>query len=202
MNETKDGVHTDAHGVNRCWWCVGDALYETYHDTQWGFPIFDDNRLFEDLCLDGFQAGLSWRTILHRRKGFRKAFAGFDPKKVAAFDEKDVRRLLKDEGIIRNNLKIRAAINNAGKFLTLAETHGSYNNFLQQFKPKRKIVYKTIENMPAITSDSEALSKELKNLGFKFVGPTTCYAHMQSLGIVNDHIKSCFRYEEIEKMSV
>ena len=186
----------------RCPWNANDPLMIKYHDTEWGVPVSDDKKQFEHHLMEVFQAGLSWRTILHRREGFRKAFAGFDPKKVAAFDAKDVKRLLKDEGIIRNNQKIRAAINNAGKFLELAETHGSYNNFLQQFKPKRKIVYKTIENMPAVTPESEAMSKELKKLGFQFVGPITCYAHMQSVGIVNDHIKSCFRYKELEKMSV
>ena len=164
-------------------------------------PVRDDKVQFEHHLLEIFQAGLSWRTILHRREGFRKAFAGFDPKKVARFSEKDVKRLLDDEGIIRNKQKIRAAINNAEKFLTLAKTYGSFDNFLQQFKPKLKIVYKTEENIPAVTPESEALSKELKNLGFQFVGPITCYAHMQSVGIVNDHIKSCFRFDEIETLS-
>ena len=187
---------------DRCPWNANDPQMIEYHDTEWGVPVKDDRIQFEHHLMEIFQAGLSWRTILHRREGFRKAFAGFDPKKVAAFGEKDVRRLLKDEGIIRNNQKIRAAINNACKFLELAETHGSYNNFLQQFKPKRKIVYKSVENMPAVTPESDALSRELKKLGFQFVGPITCYAHMQSVGIVNDHIKSCFRYVEVEKMSV
>jgi len=184
----------------RCPWNANHPQMIEYHDTVWGVPVRDDKIQFEHHLMEIFQAGLSWRTILHRREGFRKAFAGFDPKKVASFTEKDVKRLLDDEGIIRNNLKIRAAINNAGKFLTLAETHDCYNNFLQQFKPKLKIVYKTLEEMPAVTPESEALSKELKNLGFKFVGPTTCYAHMQSVGIVNDHINSCFRFAEIEKL--
>ena len=186
----------------RCPWNANDPQMIEYHDTEWGVPVGDDRVQFEHHLMEIFQAGLSWRTILHRREGFRKAFADFDVEKVATFGEKDVRRLLNDERIIRNNQKIRAAINNAGKFLMLAETHGSYNNFLQQFKPKLKIVYKTVEDMPAVTAESEALSKELKKLGFQFVGPVTCYAHMQSVGIVNDHIKSCFRFNEIEKMLV
>ena len=185
----------------RCPWNANDPQMIKYHDTEWGVPVADDKIQFEHHLMEIFQAGLSWRTILHRREGFRKAFAGFDPKKVAAFGEKNVQRLLDDEGIIRNNQKIRAAINNAGKFLTLAKIHDSYNNCLQQFKPKLKIVYKTVENMPAVTAESEALSRELKNLGFQFVGPITCYAHMQSVGIVNDHIESCFRFDEIENLS-
>lgn len=185
----------------RCAWNANDSQMIEYHDTEWGMPVRDDKVQFEHHLLEIFQAGLSWRTILHRREGFRKAFAGFDPKKVARFSEKDVKRLLNDEGIIRNKQKIRAAINNAEKFLTLAKTHGSFNNFLQQFKPKLKIVYKTEENIPAVTPESEALSKELKNLGFQFVGPITCYAHMQSVGIVNDHIVRCFRFDEIENLS-
>ena len=183
----------------RCPWNANDPQMIKYHDTEWGVPVADDKIQFEHHVMEIFQAGLSWRTILHRRDGFRNAFAGFDPKKVAAFGEKDVKRLLDDEGIIRNNQKIRAAINNADKFLTLAKTHGSYNNFLRQFKPKLKIVYKTEEKIPSVTIESEALSKELKKLGFQFVGPITCYAHMQSVGIVNDHIESCFRFVEIEK---
>ena len=185
----------------RCPWPTNDPLMIGYHDKEWGVPTKDDIRQFEHHLLEIFQAGLSWRTILHRREQFRKAFAGFDPVKVAKFGEKDVQKLLNNEGIIRNNLKIRAAINNADKFLKLAETHGSYYDLLLQFKPKLKSAFKTIEEMPAETPESAALSKELKSLGFKFVGPTTCYAHMQSVGIVNDHLVSCFRYSEIEKMT-
>ena len=172
-----------------------------YHDKEWGVPAKDDRIQFEHHLLEIFQAGLSWRTIVHRREEFRNAFAGFDPAKVAKFGEKDVQKLLNNEGIIRNNLKIRAAINNAGKFLKLAETHDSYYDFLLQFKPKLKSAFKTIAEMPAETPESAALSKELKLLGFKFVGSITCYAHMQSVGIVNDHLVSCFRYREIEKMT-
>ncbi len=185
----------------RCPWPTNDPLMIEYHDKEWGVPTKDDIRQFEHHLLEIFQAGLSWRTILHRREGFRKAFAGFDPVKVAKFGEKDVQKLLKNEGIIRNNLKIRSAINNADKFLKLAETYGSYYEFLQQFKPKLKSSFKTVEELPPETSESAALSKELKSLGFKFVGPTTCYAHMQSVGIVNDHLVSCFRYREIERMT-
>ena len=183
----------------RCPWNANDPLMIEYHDKEWGVPVKDDRVQFEHHLLEVFQAGLSWRTILHRREGFRKAFAGFDPVKVAKFGEKDVQKLLNNEGIIRNNLKIRSAINNADKFLKLAETHGSFYNFLLQFKPKLKSAFKTIAEMPAETPESAALSKELKLLGFKFVGSITCYAHMQSVGIVNDHLVSCFRYMEIER---
>jgi len=183
----------------RCPWPTNDPQMIEYHDNEWGVPAKNDRIQFEHHLLEIFQAGLSWRTILHRREEFRKAFAGFDHVKVAKFGEKDVQKLLNNEGIIRNNLKIRAAINNADKFLELAETHGSYYDFLLQFKPKLKSAFKTIEEMPAETPESAALSKELKLLGFKFVGSITCYAHMQSVGIVNDHLVSCFRYMEIER---
>lgn len=184
----------------RCSWPSNDPLMEEYHDNEWGVPSKDDIHQFEHHILEVFQAGLSWRTILHRREGFRKAFAGFDPKKVSQFGDTDIERLLADVGIIRNNLKIRAAINNASRFLEVISEHGSYYNFLLQFRPKNLPIYNDLSELPAETAESAALSKELKNLGFKFVGPTTCYAHMQSVGIVNDHIKSCFRYKEIEKM--
>ena len=185
----------------RCPWPTDDTLMIEYHDKEWGVPAKNDIQQFEHHLLEIFQAGLSWRTILHRRDRFRKAFAGFDPAKVAKFGEKDVQKLLDNEGIIRNNLKIRAAINNADEFLKVAETHGSFYDFLLQFKPKLKSAFKTIEKLPSETAESAALSKELKSLGFKFVGPTTCYAHMQSVGIVNDHLVRCFRYGEIEKMT-
>lgn len=184
----------------RCPWPSDDLLMIEYHDKEWGVPSKDDIHQFEHHLLEVFQAGLSWRTILHRREGFRKAFAGFDPIKVSKFGDKDIERLLADVEIIRNNLKIHSAINNASRFLEVVEEHGSFYNFLLQFKPKNLPIYDDLSQLPAETPESAALSKELKNLGFKFVGPTTCYAHMQSVGIVNDHIKSCFRYKEIEKM--
>ena len=184
----------------RCPWPSNDKLMIEYHDKEWGVPSKDDIHQFEHHLLEVFQAGLSWRTILYRREGFRKAFGGFNPKKVSQFGDKDIKRLLADKGIIRNNLKIRSAINNASRFLEVAEEHGSFYNFLLQFKPENLPIYDDLSQLPADTPESAALSKELKNLGFKFVGPTTCYAHMQSVGIVNDHIKSCFRYKEIENM--
>ena len=184
----------------RCPWPSNDKLMIEYHDKEWGVPSKDDIHQFEHHLLEVFQAGLSWRTILYRREGFRKAFGGFNPKKVSQFGDKDIKRLLADKGIIRNNLKIRSAINNASRFLEVAEEHGSFYNFLLRFKPENLPIYDDLSQLPADTPESAALSKELKNLGFKFVGPTTCYAHMQSVGIVNDHIKSCFRYKEIENM--
>ena len=184
----------------RCSWPSNDPLMKEYHDNEWGVPSKENIHQFEHHLLEVFQAGLSWRTILHRREGFRKAFAGFNPIKVSRFGDKDIERLLADVGIIRNNQKIRAAINNASRFLEVVEEHGSFHNFLLRFKPKNLPVYDDLSQLPAVTPESVALSKELKNLGFKFVGPTTCYAHMQSVGIVNDHIKSCYRYKEIEKI--
>lgn len=185
--------------IARCGWCGDDELYIRYHDEEWGVPVRDDRRLFEFLILEGAQAGLSWITILRKRENYRVAFADFDPEKIARFDEKDMERLLANPGIIRNRLKIAAAVTNARVFLETVERHGSFSQYLWGFvdgKPIRN-ARKTLADIPAATPLAERISKELKRLGFKFVGPTIVYAHMQATGMVNDHLTSCFRYRQV-----
>ncbi|MCH8345187.1 MAG: DNA-3-methyladenine glycosylase I [Planctomycetes bacterium] len=193
MNHPKDELHTDAHGVTRCWWCVGDSLYEAYHDTEWGFPAVDDNRLFENICLDGFQAGLSWLTILRKRESFRAAFAGFDIERVARFNKRTVDRLLRDAGIIRHRGKIEAAINNARHAIELIEEFGSLAAYVWRYEPSPRARTKAVTRatMPATSPESVALSKDLKRRGWSFVGPTTLYAFMQAMGLVDDHLSGC-----------
>jgi DNA-3-methyladenine glycosylase I len=184
----------------RCSWCEGDDLYINYHDKEWGTPVHDDNKHFEFLVLESFQAGLSWRTILKKRENFRKAFDGFDPKKVAKYDKKRIEKLMKNAGIIRNQRKIEAAINNAIRFLEVQKEFGSFDKYIwgfTDFKPKRNS-WKRISQIPATTKLSDKISKDLKERGFKFVGSTIIYAHLQAIGIVNDHIVSCFRYQELK----
>jgi len=200
----KDGLIKGEDGKLRCWWQGGDPLYERYHDEEWGRPVDDNVRLYEKICLEGFQAGLSWYTILKRRESFRKAFAGFDYKKVAKFTEKDVVRLLKDEGIIRHRGKIEAAINNAQKVQEIIKEFGSLGAYFWQFEPEprtrpKRMDYATMKAMP-ITAESKALSKDLKKRGFKFVGATTMYAHMQAMGLVNDHLEGCHCREQVIKL--
>jgi DNA-3-methyladenine glycosylase I len=183
--------------IIRCNWVTkGDTLYEHYHDKEWGTPTHNDNALFEHLMLEVAQAGLSWSTILKKRENYRAAFAQFDPAKVAKFTSRDVERLLQDAGIIRNRLKINAAIVDAQQFLKIQEEFGSFDNYQKQFTPKHKTRRKG-SDIPAITAESEAFSKDLRKRGFKFLGPTTLYAHMQATGMVNDHITTCFRYNEL-----
>ena len=172
-----------------------------YHDKEWGVPVHDDRTHFEFLILEGAQAGLSWDTILKRREGYRKAFAGFDPKKVAKFGPKDVERLLADPGIIRNRLKVASTIANAKAFLEVQKEFGSFDKYVWQFvggKPKQN-KWKTMRDLPAKTRESEELSKDLIKRGFRFVGPTIIYAHMQACGMVNDHMVSCFRWKEVQR---
>ena len=189
------GLVRHADGVTRCWWPGVDPLYLRYHDEEWGRPIVDDTRLFEKICLEGFQAGLSWITILRKRENFRKAFAAFDPAKVARFTSRDVTRLLKDPGIVRHRGKIESAINNARRALELGDEFGSLSNYIWQFetdpadRPKR-ITADALKRM-ATSPASIALSKDLKKRGWTFVGPTTMYAFMQSMGLVNDHLDDC-----------
>ncbi len=184
---------------HRCGWCLGDPLYEAYHDNEWGVPIKDDDTLFEFLTLETFQAGLSWITILRKRENFRKAFNGFDYKKIALYDEAKYESLLQDEGIIRNKLKIRATITNARSFLKVQEDFGSFSNYIWRFVDSRPIKnkLKNYKDAPANTPLSDAISKDLKKRGFKFVGSTVVYAHMQATGMVNDHEVNCFRYHEV-----
>ena len=185
--------------IRRCGWCGEDALYVAYHDKEWGVPVHDDRRLFEFLILEGAQAGLSWITILRKRENYRQAFAGFDAGKVARFGARDVARLLADPGIVRNRLKVGAAISNAQRFLDVQEAFGSFDAYIWRFVDGRPIVnrWKTLKQVPASTQASDALSHDLKQRGFKFVGSTICYAHMQATGMVNDHLVGCFRHGEI-----
>ena len=183
----------------RCEWAGSDPLYHDYHDNEWGVPEHNDQKLFEMLILEGAQAGLSWITILKKRENYRKAFDNFDPVKVAEYTETKIRKLLNNDGIVRNKLKVNAAVQNAGGFLEIQKEFDSFDAYIWQFvggKP-RKNVFKHLKNLPAKTPESEAMSKDLLKRGFKFVGPTICYAFMQAVGIVNDHVVSCFRYDEV-----
>ena len=184
----------------RCDWAGKDPIYIAYHDREWGVPVHDDRLLFEFLVLEGAQAGLSWLTILKKRENFRRAFAGFEPAKVARFDRRKVARLLEDAGIIRNRLKIESAITNARAFLKVQREFGSFDAYQWTFvggKPRRNR-WRRIEEVPAHTPESDALRRDLRERGFRFVGPTICYAHMQAVGMVNDHLTGCFRYRAIQ----
>jgi len=183
----------------RCPWSGTDPLYVKYHDTEWGVPLHDDPKLFEFLLLDGFQAGLSWITILKKRSRYRKAFDNFKAKKIAAYDSDKVKALLSDKGIIRNKLKIEAAIQNAKLFLAVQKEFESFDNYIWQFTGGQTIknAWRTLAEVPAWTRASAAMSADLKKRGFKFVGPTICYAFMQAAGMVNDHLVDCFRYHEV-----
>ena len=186
----------------RCEWAGTDPLYIAYHDNEWGVPVHDDRMLFEMLILDGAQAGLSWITILRKRENYRKAYDNFDLRKIAEYDEQKVIELLANAGIIRNRRKIDASIQNAKAFLTIQEEFGSFDAYIWQFVGgKTKVnAWKSLAELPAKTLESEAMSKDLVQRGFKFVGPTICYAFMQAAGMVNDHIVDCFRYNEILKI--
>lgn len=184
----------------RCWWCGDDPLYVKYHDTEWGVPEFGSVRLFEKLALEGFQSGLSWITILRKREQFRTAFRGFDPARIARFDERDVARLLEDVGIVRHRGKIEAVINNARAFLELESREGSLARFVWGFAPSSRAPLRRRQDIAAQTAESSAMSKELKRRGWKFVGPTTAYAFFQAMGLVNDHLAGCFRHSEIERI--
>ena len=188
--------------TKRCEWCTGTDLMTEYHDTEWGVPVHDDAKLFEFLILDAFQAGLSWLTILKKRGNFKKAFDNFNYRKIALYDTKKINSLLQDEGIIRNKLKVNAAVINARAFLEIQREFGSFDKYIWQFsggKPVRN-KWKSIKQIPPRTEQSDAMSKDLKERGFKFVGSTICYAFMQAAGMVNDHLDYCYRYREINKM--
>ncbi len=201
MARLADGLVRDASGAARCWWCGDDALYTTYHDTEWGFPVVDDVRLFEKVCLEGFQAGLAWITILRKRENFRDAFGGFDIERVAAMGKRDVTRLLKNEGIIRHRGKIEATINNAGRAIELADEFGTLAAYFWAHEPEAKSRPRRVtrSNIPPTSPESTAISKDLKKRGWKFVGPTTVYAFMQAMGLVNDHIHGCATGVKVEK---
>ncbi|MGH9039780.1 MAG: DNA-3-methyladenine glycosylase I [Acidimicrobiia bacterium] len=187
------GVVAGDDGQRRCGWCTTAPDYVAYHDLEWGRPVVDDVRLYEKLCLEGFQSGLSWLTILRKREGFRAAFAGFKPEAVAAFGPGDVERLMSDAGIVRHRGKIEAAVANARATLAAQERHGSLAALVWSFEPPRKrTAPKWLGDLAAVTPESTALAKALHRIGFRFVGPTTAYAAMQSLGLVNDHLAGCF----------
>ena len=186
----------------RCGWAESDSEMTAYHDNVWGVPVRDDPTIFEFLVLEGAQAGLSWATILKRWDGYRNGFANFDVEKVARFGKRDVNRLLKDTGIIRNRLKVESTISNAQRFIEVQEEFGTFSEYIWGFvdgTPKQNR-WKTMKQLPAETKESKALSKDLKQRGFKFVGPTICYAHMQATGMVNDHLVECFRHTPIKRM--
>ena len=185
----------------RCTWPGQDELMTIYHDSEWGVPVHDDKKHFEFLVLDAFQAGLSWRTILYRREGFRKAFADFEVEKVAKFTEKKLEKLMLNEGIIRNHLKIWGTVKNAKTFIQIKKEFGSFDKYIWQFTKNKTIKnkWKTMKDIPATSKESDAMSKDMKKRGFTFVGSTICYAYMQAAGMVNDHLTGCFRYKGIKK---
>ncbi|HAK59571.1 MAG TPA: DNA-3-methyladenine glycosylase I [Nitrospiraceae bacterium] len=188
--------------TTRCEWAGADPLYHAYHDTEWGVPIHDDRALFEFLILEGMQAGLSWLTILKKRENFRKAFDDFDATKIALYGAGKIQELLGDKGIIRNRLKIESTVKNAQAFLRVQKELGTFNDYLWQFVDNRPIqnAWKSLKQIPPTTTRSDALSKDLKQKGFSFVGSTICYAFMQAVGMVNDHIVDCFRYREVARL--
>lgn len=185
----------------RCSWCLKTENYMKYHDEEWGLPVHDDQKHFEFLVLEGAQAGLSWLTILNKREGYRKAFADFDPAKVARFTEAKCEKLLLDPGIVRNRLKVYGAVNNAKRFLEVQKEFGSFDKYIWSFVNGKPIVNKwnSLGQLAPTTKESDALSKDLIKRGFKFVGSTVIYSHMQACGLVNDHLTSCFRYKEVNK---
>ena len=188
--------------TKRCAWAGTDPLYVAYHDEEWGVPVHDDRRLFEFLILEGAQAGLSWSTILRKRDGYRRAFDGFDPFKVVRYEERKKAALLADAGIVRNRAKIESAIKNAKAFLKVQEEFGSFDEYQWRFVDGRPIQNqrRAIGNIPARTAESDAMSEDLKSRGFSFVGSTIIYAHMQAVGMVNDHLVACFRHREVAKL--
>ena len=189
--------------ITRCTWPGEDPLYVAYHDKEWGVPEHDDEALFEKLILDGAQAGLSWITILRKRDGYRKAFDNFDAEKMARYSEKKIEQLLQDPGIVRNKLKVTSAVTNAQAFLKLKDEGRSFDDYLWQFVGGKTIQnnWSGLKQLPASTPESDAMSKDLKKRGFKFVGSTICYAFMQAVGMVNDHVVTCFRHEECRKLA-
>lgn len=188
----------------RCDWCGNDPLYVEYHDNEWGVPVFDDAKLFEFLILETFQAGLSWITVLKKRENFRAAFDEFNYKKIATYNEAKFNELLNNKGIIRNKLKIKATISNAIAFMEIQKEFGSFSAYIWKFTNGKPLInkHKTLSEAPATTALSEIISKDLKIRGFKFVGSTVIYAHMQATGMVNDHVTTCFRYKEVNQLNI
>lgn len=197
------GLVVGDDGITRCWWSGEDRLYRSYHDDEWGRPQDDDAALFEKICLEGFQSGLSWLTILRKRDNFRTAFAGFDPTLVAGFDDDDVERLMTDVGIVRNRAKILSTINNASRCLDLIQEHGSLAAYVWSFEPAHEARPARLDHATLVTlgttPESKAMSKDMKRRGWSFVGPTTAYAAMQAMGLVNDHIEGCRARAEVDR---
>ncbi|MEX0942875.1 MAG: DNA-3-methyladenine glycosylase I [Pseudomonadales bacterium] len=193
-----------AKSISRCDWCGDDNLYVAYHDEEWGVPSRDDATLFEFLLLEGAQAGLSWITVLRKRENYREAFDGFDPEQIACYGKRKINRLLKNEGIIRNQLKIKSAITNAQRFLAMRDTGQSFSDFIWSFVDQVPLQnqYQSMAQVPATTPTSDAMSKALKKAGFSFVGSTICYAYMQSIGMVNDHLVTCHRHQACREMGI
>ena len=185
--------------ITRCEWCGDDPLYIRYHDEEWGMPGHNDRKLFEMLLLEGAQAGLSWITVLRKRENYRKAFSNFNPNKIARYDEKRIKELLNNPGIIRNRLKINAAIINAQCFLKVKKEFGTFDDYIWQFVNHEPVInkFKSLSELPATSEASETMSKDLKNRGFKFIGPTICYAFMKACGMGNDHVVNCYRYKQV-----
>ena len=203
MDPGRDGLLAGADGVPRCWWCVGDPLYERYHDLEWGRPVAEDRRIFEKLCLEGFQSGLSWLTILRKRDNFRKAFRSFDVDALARFNERSVDRLMGDPGIVRNRAKISATLNNAKRCIALAREVGSLAAHVWSFEPDERTRPSRLDwaalMQLGVSPETTALSKDLKRRGWSFVGPTTVYSAMESIGLVNDHVDGCHIRVEVEE---
>ncbi|WP_286764364.1 MULTISPECIES: DNA-3-methyladenine glycosylase I [Rhodopirellula] len=200
MNALPQDLLTDEEGNARCGWCGTDTDYIRYHDLEWGVPVRDDLGLFEKICLEGFQCGLSWITILKRREAFRECFAEFDPRRLAKFTPSDAERLMTDSRIIRNRAKIEATIQNARTMTVMLDRDESLAELLWQFAPKKRRLYRRLDQIPAITEESTKMSGVLKKAGWKFVGPTTCYALMQATGMVNDHLVGCHRHNEVKAL--
>jgi len=195
-----DGLRRGDDAVVRCWWCGDSAEYVEYHDREWGVPVTNEVRLFAKIALEGFQSGLSWLTILRKRENFRAAFAGFDPERVARFGARDITRLLADAGIVRHRGKIEATISNAKALLELREQEGSLTKFVWSYAPASLARVRTRADVRATSEESIALSKELKRRGWRFVGPTTCYAFFQAMGLVNDHLEGCARFSPVQTL--
>lgn len=201
---TRTSKPARAGAIERCPWALsGNELYQDYHDSEWGVPVYDDRKQFEFLILEGAQAGLSWSTILNKREGYRRAFAGFDPERVARFGKRELARLMQDTGIVRNRLKIEAAIGNARVFLDFKDGHGSFAEHLWNFVDGRPLQnrHRKQGDVPATSPESDRLSKDLKQRGFRFVGSTIVYAHMQATGMVNDHLLTCFRHRACKALA-
>jgi len=196
------GTYVDSEDRPRCWWCEGHDDYESYHDSEWGIPVADDRLLFEKICLEGFQSGLSWLTILRKREGFRAAFCDFDIRKIAEFDNGQVKRLMNNPGIVRNRAKVEATINNAQRAIEMEEEFGTLGSFFWQYEPTmRRTALKNKEDACFHTTSGESteMAKALKKRGWKFVGPTTAYAFMQAMGMVNDHLADCHCHDRVEQ---